>query len=48
MNPDVKTALEEFKKDVQVELDKELKELTLELEVADVELIHGKITERGQ
>ncbi len=48
MNPDVQTALEEFQKDVQAELDKELKELTLELEVADVELIHGKITEARQ
>lgn len=45
MNSDVQTALEEFQKDIQAEIDKELNDLTLELEIADIELLHGKLTE---
>ena len=48
MNSDVQTALEEFQKYIQAELDTELKELTVELKVADIELIHGKLTADGQ
>jgi hypothetical protein len=47
MSSDAQTALEEFQKLIQVELDKELTDLVLELEVADIELLHGKLTEEG-
>jgi hypothetical protein len=48
MNTNAKSELLEFQKEIEVELDKTIEELTLELEVADIELLHGKLTEEGQ
>jgi predicted aldo/keto reductase-like oxidoreductase len=48
MDTDVKSALVEFQQEIERILDKEIEDLTTELEVADIELLHGKLTENGQ
>jgi hypothetical protein len=44
----MKSLLTEFQQEIERKLNKEIKDLTTELEVADIELLHGKITEDGQ
>ena len=48
MDPDIQTALREFQEDIQDVINKEVHDLVLELEVADIELLHGKLTESGE
>ena len=48
MNTGVKSGLAEFQKEIETELDKAIEDLTLELEVADIELLHGKLTGEGK
>jgi hypothetical protein len=48
MSTNVKSELLEFQKEIEAELDKTVEELTLELEIAHIELLHGKLTEEGQ
>jgi hypothetical protein len=48
MSSDMKSLLTEFQQEIERKLNKEIKDLTTELEVADIELLHGKITEDGQ
>jgi hypothetical protein len=48
MNDDVKSPLAEFQNEIEKMLDKEVEDLTTELEIADIELLHGKLTEDGQ
>ena len=48
MNTDIKSALAEFQQEIETELNKAIEDLTLELEVADIELLHGKLTEEGK
>lgn len=48
MDSDIESALAEFQKGIEVELDKVIEDLTLELEVADIELLHGKLTGEGK
>ena len=45
MNPDVATALIEFQQEITAEIDAVVKDLTTELEIADIELIHGTLSE---
>jgi len=48
MKTDIKSALAEFQREIGVELDKAVEDLTTELEVADIELLHGRLFEDYQ
>jgi hypothetical protein len=48
MDTDIKSALADFQQEINEEIDKAVEDLTTELEGADIELIHGKLSEDQQ